>query len=786
MQINLISGIYKTQFTYEQPRTKSVVTSKPDVRVSQPIAFYGTQAFTKTITTQIEHEKSKLMRVVKDILSTEVPVLSPEEKAIAMVHRMESTVRRVEKKREAILNELQYLNEDTILNPQQKYNRARELQKELTKLFKTKLTPLEEKQPASENYDYVLINKFKTAIMNDNFDFESIYQDHYQPLEEIETVEEFKEKYPSIRIPANPKDVITQKILDTLPRRFYIDLANLFESDDEEHVSNSIIKFIENYCIHLSGQFVNKTPQDLLNLLGERVVRAILGTLERLNFSGTFDEPAFEQIPEVRKSILPQITEDDEKLLDVDYDKYVLSTLRNIYLNKEKINKLEYVDGETKIVPSSLKSSAYKFERAPEKVKKLIIDAKKPRGLQREYPKFTTDELIARIEHFTGLKIAQDDRLLERIIDFSYCKFTGEDKPYVIKFLQMLDDINDGKTSLAEGLKIIVENDIRPHGTVKVNEQERKLREERLKLEQQKQIELNNLKADFNDAINKLYELNMSSVAERFFEFYPENYDNETVQNAESVIKIVQDSLALKVPAKIKIAILRREIFSNYTKSSELSQSEMLQDAIKYSNNFSSEEMDLRSGQYLLNREAINNYPSSLEVVQYPKVLKKIMEKFGEDKNLATIYLCKYENYKEMSKSEKQHIINILNIFDSKNPDDRILLKDIIENDYVKIDTVISGTDSRVGDITILAKPKQAILNKYKFPKCVDLFKEFEEAGNQNVASEYGTSGIKKTGANNEALDYKMELKIMGYPDRLFSSNNDYRFDVYSEKGLHK
>ena len=54
-----------------------------------------------------------------------------------------------------------------------------------------------------------------------------------------------------------------------------------------------------------------------------------------------------------------------------------------------------------------------------------------------------------------------------------------------------------------------------------------------------------------------------------------------------------------------------------------------------------------------------------------------------------------------------------------------------------------------------------------------------------SVATEYGTSGIKKTGSNNNSLDYKIELKIIGYPDRLFSSNNDYIFDIYSEKGLH-
>jgi hypothetical protein len=55
----------------------------------------------------------------------------------------------------------------------------------------------------------------------------------------------------------------------------------------------------------------------------------------------------------------------------------------------------------------------------------------------------------------------------------------------------------------------------------------------------------------------------------------------------------------------------------------------------------------------------------------------------------------------------------------------------------------------------------------------------------KTCASEKGFAGIKKTGLNNNSIDYKMELKIKNYTDRIFSSNNDYVFDVYSEKGMH-
>ena len=70
------------------------------------------------------------------------------------------------------------------------------------------------------------------------------------------------------------------------------------------------------------------------------------------------------------------------------------------------------------------------------------------------------------------------------------------------------------------------------------------------------------------------------------------------------------------------------------------------------------------------------------------------------------------------------------------------------------------------------------------FPNCVQYLQDFEEALT-SVASCFGYSGIKQIGRNDQTLLYKMELKLAGIADRLFSSKNDYIFDVYSDKGLH-
>ena len=115
-------------------------------------------------------------------------------------------------------------------------------------------------------------------------------------------------------------------------------------------------------------------------------------------------------------------------------------------------------------------------------------------------------------------------------------------------------------------------------------------------------------------------------------------------------------------------------------------------------------------------------------------------------------------------------------------------MKHIIENDYVNFDTSvltnIHDTSDKNITATFSSKAKKQILNKYKYPIYIDYLKNFEEALS-SFATEKGTSGIKKINRNNKNMEYKMELKIVGYLERLFSSQNDYYFDIFSEKGFH-
>lgn len=776
MHITFDNRINRTN-TISYPIHSSIVaTNKPVFKTSNSITFGTQPVVTKTITSQIAHEKTKLLKQIKDVLSTEVPVLSKEEKAFEKIRRALKIFKIRMQRKEEIEKEAKMLLKANHMSPQLKAERAGQLKKEMNRLANLKITDIPEKQPSKDNFDYSLINKFKSAVMEDNFDLAKVQEDHYQDLEKIETVEEFKSKYPSIRIPQNPKDVIINKILDTFNRDFYLAIDTLVEERDDEKLSDFLIGYFENYFKQLTPQLKDKNSDYLMNTVAIHLTQRVFEIYEGHKIREDFDT-----IPKVRKHSIAQLNENDKNLFNIDYDSFVISTLKKLYLEGQKLNQIEYTEGNTTFNVSSIKSPEYKFEKIPEKIKKIITDAKKAASLQRDYQKFTMQELKYRLNYYTGTNLSENEDIFEEILNFDCCRFTEEDRQYLIKFLQILDKISDGELSIDEGLEIIKTNNIRPHGTNKLNEIERKEAEQKLKQEQQKNLELNQIREHFNRTLNKLYELNLPSIAEEFSRFYPEVWNEKTMTEAVSVIETVQKYLALKEPKKIKNAILRWETFKEYNET--LSDSNVFQEALNYAKFFNQNELEQRSGQYLINREIIDNYPSTANLIQNPAVLEKIMDRFGYNPDLATIYLCKYEDYSALEKNEKNSILKILNIFDAKNVNDKILLKHIIENDYINSNTEFNNLE--IGQkTTITPSAKQAILDKYKFPECIDLFIAFEEAMTLK-ATESGSAGIKQIGRNNEALQYKIEAKIKGYTDRLFSSKNDYIFNVYSEKGLH-
>ena len=111
MQINLVSNIYKTNISeYKNPQ-KNITITKPDVRVQQPVNFMGAVVVKKTITSQIAHEKSKLLRQFDEILALNVPKLNPREKIIAQIKRAHAIAKMTMRKEEEIEREMNFLAE---------------------------------------------------------------------------------------------------------------------------------------------------------------------------------------------------------------------------------------------------------------------------------------------------------------------------------------------------------------------------------------------------------------------------------------------------------------------------------------------------------------------------------------------------------------------------------------------------------------------------------------------------------------------------------------------------
>lgn len=179
------------------------------------------------------------------------------------------------------------------------------------------------------------------------------------------------------------------------------------------------------------------------------------------------------------------------------------------------------------------------------------------------------------------------------------------------------------------------------------------------------------------------------------------------------------------------------------------------------------------------------NAPQSLENLKDKNLIAEVISR-AEDKDAAVVGLCKYSEYNELNLYEKSHIQDFLGIFDLKNPLDKFILKTIIENDYINTDTVsqVILNDTDKTNATISARAKRQILEKYKFPRCIEFMYGFEKALT-TISSDKGTSGIKKITKNNKAMEYKMELKLINHDDRIFASKEDYYFDVFSDKGLH-
>jgi len=733
----------------------------------------------------IDSEKSKLLKQITELLNLESQKLDFGELFVNTFRQTVSYIRNLEARKLKILEELESLSQSKSLNPQQKVNRANELKKEYKaiKNSKIKTHTAQKANKADVGIDFQLLNKFKSAISEDNFDLRKVFNDYYKGLNNIKSLEELSEKYPNIKIPPRPEEVIATKIENTLTRDFYEDLDQLMDTKDKDAIANFLERKIKSITNEMAKQN-NVNPHALFLRVGLNTGKKILARYEKLSL-----KDGFSAIPEQRKIKLPQLTNNDLYLLAVRYDDFVLDVLRKQYLDLQKVSNIVYSDGNVTIPLSSIKEADYKFEKIPEKIKKLFTISDNLKAAQRDYDKFNTEQLKKRLAFFANNELGNNEELLEHIISFDSCNFAPGDVKSLIKFMRELDAVQDGQKSLEEGLKTIKTQELRPKETERLNELEHQKMAEKIKLEQQKAFELTALKNKFDDAINMLYQNNMNSIASTCSKYRPLSLDKTTADDAEYIISTITNSISdngkISNKNKLESNIMRWDTY-NYYKNSETTNEIFRKATALASNKNGNVDVD-KAGQYILNAEIVKNYPSSKDMVRNPEILSKIMDKAATE-DLAIKYLCKYDNYIDLSPADKTKISNFIDMFDVKDQIDKLILKDIIENDYVKCDTTVhtylNSKSSETVDATIASSAKEQIIEKYKFPTCLEFLKGFEDALS-STAGNRGTSGLKKTGQNNRALEHKMEVKLIGHDDRLFSSKNNYYFDIFSNTGLH-
>ena len=136
------------------------------------------------------------------------------------------------------------------------------------------------------------------------------------------------------------------------------DYRNATDAEEPKQYRDNIMS---RYVTEVLGKYEDTlTEQEMIRIYGA-LDDAIIDKYTSLKEKNLFDSVSIV----IKKRNIAD--EDDIKLLFADYDDYVLSIIRSIYQDFEKPNNIVYKNGKKEIKLSSLRNSAYKFEKFPEK-----------------------------------------------------------------------------------------------------------------------------------------------------------------------------------------------------------------------------------------------------------------------------------------------------------------------------------------------------------------------------------------------------------------------------------
>ena len=774
--INLVQIHRQKSYITNAKKTKnnSQHNYSQDLPVTYPALY-----FTGTKITDIDEGKNTLIRRFDEILKEDAP-----EEEINQTELQFKSLRvliRLKEQLERLNAESEILWTDKILNPQQKYNRAMQIKKEVKAIKniydKGYLYIVQKNNISDEKTDYVLINNFKSAVSEDNFNLKQVFINYYKPLNFITSVKELEKKYPKIHIPQKPEEVIAHKLESRITRDFYEALDDAFENKDKgkakELLSSKILQLLDENIKIKSQEEKNNAYKKLL----PATLKAITVKYYKLHNAGSFTS-----VPEYRKTNKNLLSENDIKLLGVDYEDFVLSVLKEQYTNFKNPNEIIYTKNGINIKVSSIKDPDYKFEKIPSRIIKLIQDSENVRTSQRNYKNYNTEHFKKKLA-FYAEKFDNSEKILSTIVQFDSCLFGDEDVKMLIKFLQQADKVWDGEKTIEELEEYISDNSIKPTHTERINAIEQKKKLDAIKAENKKIAKLHNIQGNYDNYINILYANNLNYLAEKCSKYKPQSLDKEQINLSKIITEILEANIQsgeLKNKEKVETILMRISHYLDY--STIETDNKILKDAQNYAKDKNGKIDMEKAGKYLLNAEFIENYPQSLEIASNKEIAEKICQ--NPDKKQSIEQLCKYDEYKDLTQDGKTKISNILNIFDIKNQTEKFIIKNIIENEYLNTNTSaitkLTDNGNKKAKAIISKNAKNQIYEHYKFPKCLIYFEAFEDALT-HFAVNKNSSGIKKVIGTSDAN----ELKIKGHDDRLFAYNNSYYFDEFSINGLH-
>ena len=643
---------------------------------------------------------------------------------------------------------------------------------------------IKEKRVAQDKNDYNLLNKLYTAVANDDMNLDNVYKKYYSDLNKLSTLTEVKHIYPKLEIPSSPEEEIAKKIVGTFDKNFVEDFFNKIEDIPSEEAVDILTNAIEEKIGLLSKD--SNIDKDFLTK--KLLTKTYLQFFIKPKVLG--DTMDFSTFPTQAKPIKNIISQDEKKLLQIDYDAYVIDVLKQLYIDGKKLSEISYQEGDTVLKPKAFSNSKYKFEKPNEKIKDIIRKALKIKQSERNYEKFDTEQFQNRLRYYGNSDIAENEEILERLIDFDSSQFTPEDKEALIPFLRILDDISDGKISQSEGIKLINEQNLKAHGTNKLNQTEKEKFTQELIIERKRKAEFKNYCEQFDNAVDLLYKNKLEEAGTICSAFRPQD-NNESKEISNKILQTIQKYAINGEITQSKKLDTEIKALSKYF---ELKLFDKNNPKLIAAENFTKKSYgfidEVKAGQYIINKDIVENFPTSLGTFtpEYQGIVSTICQKYSNEE--ATAKLIKLNDYMLLPQNERLQITKILELFNiSGENNDKTIIDTIVNDIYVKSSTVIKTTlnkdNSLFQDSEILPSAKEAIVKDKKFPLCLEYFEAFERSMTHAGQSKED-DGIQIIGSNNNALRklYKQEVKI-SKDERLYSTNGDYKFDVY-KPGLHK